>query len=252
MFYSVGQKIFAQMGARLPVWGAAILWLLLTAGGPINLFAQQPTASAISAGTNALTGSAEQQIAALQLEMTNAWKRVLEIVNRPVPAYQRTKAMKVQMYAPSWFHPGATIPDFVNVDVRKSQDVSFGQHKYVSSDVTPGKVFLGADCEFNVALKYFYINRDLPKHRLSEAEMNEINQLYRIIGRCANEMDKLQTPAYVEKQPTNDVPEGEIIPGQSFETIRKVPMEKRLVYAGVAIGSLLLLLFLVKLFQRFR
>ena len=77
--------------------------------------------------------------------------------------------------------------------------------------------------------------------------MVEINGLYRIIGRCLGEIDKLQTPAYVEKQPTNapDETAGEIIPGQSFETIRKIPKETRALYGGIAIGALVLILVLL-------
>jgi hypothetical protein len=34
--------------------------------------------------------------------------------------------------------------------------------------------------------KYFYDSRALPKKRLTEAEMEEINRLYRIIGQNEN------------------------------------------------------------------
>jgi hypothetical protein len=43
-------------------------------------------------------------------------------------------------------------------------------------------MFLGKELEFNAMTKYFYVDRSLPKKRLSEAEMIEINSLYRIIG----------------------------------------------------------------------
>ena len=42
--------------------------------------------------------------------------------------------------------------------------------------------------------KYFYTDRTLPKKKLSETELLEINRLYRIIGRCERELAKLQTP----------------------------------------------------------
>jgi len=44
-------------------------------------------------------------------------------------------------------------------------------------------MFIGDELEFNSMTKYFYTDRTLPKKRLSDAEMNEINDLYRAIGR---------------------------------------------------------------------
>jgi len=45
-------------------------------------------------------------------------------------------------------------------------------------------VFPGSQVEFNAMTKYFYEDRTLPKKRLTEAEMLDVNRLYRIIGRC--------------------------------------------------------------------
>jgi hypothetical protein len=44
-------------------------------------------------------------------------------------------------------------------------------------------MFIGRELEFNPMTKYFHTDRTLPKKRLSEAEMLEINRLYRVIGR---------------------------------------------------------------------
>lgn len=44
-------------------------------------------------------------------------------------------------------------------------------------------MFIGSELEFNKMTKYFYVDRTLPKKRLSDAEMVEINSLYRVIGR---------------------------------------------------------------------
>jgi hypothetical protein len=38
--------------------------------------------------------------------------------------------------------------------------------------------------------KFFYLDRSLPKKKLTNEEMVEINRLYRIIGRCDNELSK--------------------------------------------------------------
>ena len=43
-------------------------------------------------------------------------------------------------------------------------------------------MFIARNLEFNAMTKYFYVDRTLPKARLSEPEMLEINRLYRIIG----------------------------------------------------------------------
>jgi len=100
--------------------------------------------------------------------------------------------MNVSTYHPGWFHDGASKPNFNTVDVRKTQDLQYSKHEYVTSDLNPGIVFRGSDVEFNGMLKYFYANRHLPKKRLTEEEMLEINRLYRIIGRCEGELAKLQ------------------------------------------------------------
>ena len=44
-------------------------------------------------------------------------------------------------------------------------------------------MFVASELEFNSMTKYFYVDRTAPKKRLSDAEMLEINRLYRIIGR---------------------------------------------------------------------
>jgi hypothetical protein len=232
--------------ARLVV---AVFLPLMLAAAPDGLSQSPPKPEAATADTNAPAGTNTESLAALELELTNAWQRVLVIVNKPVTAYTRKPGLHPGEYGPGgWFHPGAVTPDFDHVDVRQSQDTSFEKHTYITSDVTPNLVFLGKDCEFNLMTKLFYTNRNLPKHRLSEAEMVEINRLYRIIGRCLGEIDRRQTPAYVEKAVTNTESEaGEIIPGQSFEAIRKIPRETRLLYAGIGIGALLLLVIVLRL-----
>ncbi|HMD53952.1 MAG TPA: hypothetical protein VKJ65_05330, partial [Phycisphaerae bacterium] len=60
--------------------------------------------------------------------------------------------------------------------------------------LNPGVVFLGNELEFNSRTKYFYTDRLVPKKRLTEAEMLEINQLYRVIGHCEQQLDELQNP----------------------------------------------------------
>jgi hypothetical protein len=119
-----------------------------------------------------------------QSVMDAAIARVKEIVNQPVPQIARTPDMRVSTYSPGWFHPGAIKPDFDNVDIRATQQCQYGSAPYVTSDLNPGVVFPGSQVEFNAMTKYFYEDRTLPKKRLTEAEMLDVNRLYRIIGRC--------------------------------------------------------------------
>jgi hypothetical protein len=134
----------------------------------------------------------EARIAELELEKTKATLEVKRIVNQPVTQLAPREGMMISTSHPGWFHAGAAKPDFNNVDVRQSQDTSYGKYQYITSDLNPGVVFLGQEVEFNSATKYFYTDRTLPKKRLSEAEMLEINRLYRIIGRCEQQIAELQ------------------------------------------------------------
>jgi hypothetical protein len=128
---------------------------------------------------------------ALESEMKTAIAQVIEIVNQPVTRLVRKDAMEVATFGPGWFHQGASKPDYKSVDVRKSRETPYGRHKYVTSDITPGFVFLGSELEFNSMTKYFYIDYNLPKKKLSDSEMEEVNRLYRIIDRCEKDLASL-------------------------------------------------------------
>ena len=109
-----------------------------------------------------------------------AAQRVVEIVNQPIAHLPRSGQAGV--FSPGWFHAGAISPDFNNVDIRTTQEFPYAGYDYVTSDVNPSEMFIGSELEFNSMTKYFYTDRTLPKRRLSNAEMVEINGLYRIIG----------------------------------------------------------------------
>jgi len=138
--------------------------------------------------------SAESQIAALKAQRTEAIFRVQQIVNQPVTHLKRTPDMNVRVFSPGWFHEGANTPSFDKVDVRVTQEFPYQGRKYVTSDLNPGEVFLGDELEFNSMTKYFYTTRNVPKKKLTEAEMVEINTLYRTIGRCDRQIEELQNP----------------------------------------------------------
>jgi len=196
------------------------LFLALTAGPTI--------ASAQPGQTNQAT-----RLADLTAEMNTAMDKVKVIINQPVPKYARTRGMAVSEFSPGWFHDGAVKPAFAAVDVRKTQDLTaYAKNKYVTSDLNPGVVFPSDQIEFNAMTKYFYTDRSLPKKRLTEAEMLEINRLYRIIGRCERELDEIQYPPTTQGEPEADPePEGRLarIPKGNF------------VKAGIGIAVVLLL-----------
>lgn len=114
-------------------------------------------------------------------DIAQAERRVIEIVNQPITHLPRSGAFT--MFSPGWFHPGAIKPDFNNVDIRATQEFPYAADDRVTSDLNPTEMFIGSELEFNAMTKYFYTDRTLPKKRLSDSEMLEINGLYRVIGR---------------------------------------------------------------------
>jgi hypothetical protein len=127
---------------------------------------------------------------ALKLKMDDAVRKVQLIVNQPPVSVPRTPDMMAGYWGNGWFHPGATRPDFNNVDIRATQEFPYDKYPYVGSNLTPGLVFASKDLEFNSMTKYFYLDRSLPKKRLTESEMMEVNALYRIIGQCEAQLSQ--------------------------------------------------------------
>jgi hypothetical protein len=127
-------------------------------------------------------GSPGAQVNAIAGQVNAAVKRVVAIVNQPITHLPRTPDMKIGYFSPGWFHPGATRPDYNNVDITKTQETPYSKFEYVSSDLNPTEAFLGSELEFNSMTKYFYMDRTLPKKKLTPDEMAEINHLYRVIG----------------------------------------------------------------------
>jgi len=131
------------------------------------------------------------QIYALADQVNSAVKSILTIINAPVTHVPRQAGMKVQSFGPQWFKPGATRPDFDHPDVGKSQELPYAKYDYVSTELDPNDVFIGSELEFNPMTKFFYIDRSVPKKKLTPAEIGEIDRLYRIIGQCEPQLIKL-------------------------------------------------------------
>jgi hypothetical protein len=128
-------------------------------------------------------------VATLQALLKRAVDRVVDIINEPAPTVPLTPALGAELWGPIWFHAGAIKPDFNTVDVTKTQETAdYAKFKYITSELDPGVAFPGDQLEFNSMTKFFYKDRSLPKKRLSEGDMLEINRLYRIIGKCAAQL----------------------------------------------------------------
>jgi hypothetical protein len=136
--------------------------------------------------------STEQQIAAVQSRLDEAVDRVKDIVNQPVTHLARTPDMNVGVFSRGWFHEGAIKPDFATVDIRDTQELIYSKYTYVTSNLNPDEAFIASELEFNSMTKYFYTDRTIPKRRLSDDEMLEINQLYRTIAQCMQQLDQLK------------------------------------------------------------
>jgi hypothetical protein len=143
----------------------------------------------LAGGSGPVTASGS--VDAIKAQLRDAVDHVNQIVNQPVPYVPRTRDNWNQCawFADVWFHPGAETPDFNNVDIRKTQETkNYENYPYASSSFTPDRAFIGNDIEFNSMTKIFYQDRTIPKKKLTEDEMVEINRLYRIIGRCCTEL----------------------------------------------------------------
>jgi len=206
--------------------------------------------SAQTSNDQTVVDTNSEQIAALQLQLTNAWHQVEAIVDQPVQAYRRDPGYHVSVYSPGWFHPGASTPDFNHVDVRQSQQLVYTS-PWVSSDLNPNMMFRGSDLEFNANTKLFYTNRDLPKKRLTEAEMLQINSLYRTIGHCQSEIDRIQNPPEADSTTadTQDDTNG-AAPPKAIATIERIPQQARILYGSIIIGTLLVVVIGLRLIRK--
>jgi len=131
------------------------------------------------------------QLASLRRTRKDAELKVQQIVNQPPKQVDRAPRMKIKTVGAGWFHEGAAVPDFNRVDVRTTQELKYDPTSLVSSDLNPGVAFPGGEIEFNPMLKYLYADRTLPKKRLTEPEMLEINRLYRTIGQIDQQLKTL-------------------------------------------------------------
>ncbi len=155
----------------------------------ISLLALMNLCSALPA----VAESRADQIAALKKEKDDAFFRIQDIVNQPVTHLKRTPDMVVKRFI-DWGKHNVFRPDFDTVDVRTTQQKMFDGFQYVTCDLNPGEAFIGNELEFNEMTKYFYNDFTVPKKKLTEAEMLEINRLCRIIGSCNRQLNESKNP----------------------------------------------------------
>jgi hypothetical protein len=131
---------------------------------------------------------------ALEAQLKDAIDHVKVIVNQPVPYVPRTRDnwSQCSYFPDAWFHPGAATPDFANADVRKTQETkNYADYAYASSVFTPDRAYICSEMAFNSQTKMFYQDRTVPKKKLTDDEMLEINRLYRIIAKCCAQLNQL-------------------------------------------------------------
>lgn len=189
---------------------------------------------------------ANAQIATNTVVMNDAIEKVKVIINQKVGALRRTQGMKVTAYKDGWFHPGATKPNFLNVDVRTTRETPYDQYPYVTSDLNPGYVFIGSHLEFNSMTKYFYTDRSVPKKKLTEAEMIEVNRLYRIIGACERNIRLLQAPPEPVAAAETEAETTETQPERKYEPVPKGNYVK----AAVGVSAVLALYLAYRLIRK--
>ena len=137
----------------------------------------------------------EHAYSRLSAERQSAVDSVIAIVNQPVPQIPMSPNLRPGWWGNGWFHEGASIPDYANVDIRVTQEVvQFMKYRFISSPLNPGVVFPGDQIEFNANTKLYYQDRNLPKKRLTQDEMVEINRLYRVIAKCDSQLALLKGP----------------------------------------------------------
>jgi hypothetical protein len=128
------------------------------------------------------------EVKAVKAKLDDALAKVVAIINQPLPFLPRPPKERMRIGV---FHDGATRPNFSTVDVRLTQDGMFDAEPFITWEGNTDKMWVGKDTEFNAMTKYFYLDRSLPKKKLSEDEMLEVNRLYRIIGECEKQLAAL-------------------------------------------------------------
>jgi hypothetical protein len=144
---------------------------------------------------------ASDQWGFLNREYAAALKRATDIINQEVPGVPIVAGMKLGDWRDGpWFHPGAVTPDFLNVDIRPTQEnTNYAPYDYITSNFHKGIAYPADQVAFNSNTKLLYLDRTTPKKKLTEAEMLQVNALFHIMGKCAAMMQSLgQLPPVIK------------------------------------------------------
>ena len=135
---------------------------------------QEPTLTVAKPAPLFRQSAPEANIVAVKQQLDATVRRIVEIVNQDVPAYKRQSGMRL---FECYYHDGATRPDFGNVDVRATRETPYNSYEYILWKGREDVVWSTKDLEFNPMTKYFYVDRSVPKKKLTDSEMEEINRL---------------------------------------------------------------------------
>ena len=111
-------------------------------------------------------------------EFDRTTRQVQAIVNQTPPVVPKTAGAESYHYG---YHPGAEKPDYDAADSLQSKR-ELWKGEFVNMDDAPGVFYRSSECEFNPQTKFFYLNRSLPKKKLSDAEYHELTRLYHLLG----------------------------------------------------------------------
>jgi len=135
------------------------------------------------------------------------------------------------------------------VDVRQTQVFSYDSSPFITSPLNPGVVFRSTELEFNEMTKYFYTDRSVPKKRLTEAQMLEINRLYRIIGQCRKDILHLSAPP--EERPEAAATESAATDSEpATAPVRQPVPRENYIKATIGVSAVLLIYVLYLLLRR--
>ncbi len=156
-----------------------------------------------SGGTDKSAPLTQLEIASIRLRRARTEERIRSLVNQPPPSLPRTVRMRVQSTSGAWYPETSAAPDYAQVDVRATQQNNYDGKGYLATATDPGVVYLGDELEFNPVLNYYYVDRTLPKKKLTPAEMEQINALFREIA----ELDQqLKSPRPSSNAPASTSP----------------------------------------------
>ena len=121
-----------------------------------------------------LAAAIQAQGAAAHSEEESTMSKVRLIVNQTPPRVP-TPPRGAETYHYG-FHPGALTPDYAHADLVSTRELWKGEYVYM--DTVPNVFYRSADCEFNPQTKFFFTSRDVPKKKLTDAEIAEVVRLY--------------------------------------------------------------------------